>query len=225
MAKIPVWRSALVLLCLALLTSVFVLLYAADASIAREHGPMENFQTAWLCAGMLVLAAFSSRGENPGRRCFLSGLALFYLTFALLEFDVRPFRIPWLTLLLNGAVRNGWVGAAWGLVAWWAWRHRQTTLEAARVWLRSFSGVLLALAGAFWIGGALAEKLPWFSGSETFFAEELMEVNAAVLMALAAFSALGALRQSGLVPALDTRDSETTGVRRDEGTLLRHGSK
>ena len=68
MPKMSVWKSVLVLMCLALFTGVFMLLYAKDASIAREHGPMENVQALWLLAGAGTFVAFAFRGFCSGRR-------------------------------------------------------------------------------------------------------------------------------------------------------------
>jgi hypothetical protein len=203
-----------VVMCLAVLNVVFAALYRADVSIAREHGPMENVQALWLLAGTIVFAVFAFRANEPGRRCFFSGIALFYLTFFLLEFDVRPFKKPLLTLLLNGTGRNVWVGTTWVLMAFWTWRHRHATWRAANMWMRSYSAALLVFAGLFWIAGAVAEKLPLFSRPETFFAEELMEVNASFLMALAAFTARRPFRKSQSIQADDPQTSAAANVRR-----------
>ena len=189
MPKLLVWKSALVLLCLVFLTILFALWYTEDTRIAREHGPMEMLQAIWLVVGTVAVAGFALRATDPGPRCLLSAMFLFYLTFLLLEFDVRTFGKPLLNLLLNGTVRNAWVGIAWAAVAWCIWRNAASTRRAAQTWLRSYSAALLAISGLFWIGGAGFEKAPWLSGSKTFFAEELMEVNATFLMALAGFQA------------------------------------
>ena len=178
-------RTVLVLFSLLVITVVLVALQSRHPSISREHGPMENFQALCLALGTVALGVLAWRVREPAFRAFLAGTCMFYLTFLFLEFDVRPFRQPVLTLVLNGPIRNALLVAGWAWIGWLAWRNRPGIFQAAARWMRGYSAVLLALAGVCWIAGAAVEK----AHAETFFAEELFEVHASLLMALSAFHA------------------------------------
>ena len=156
-----------------------------DPEIFREHGPMENFQVGCLAVGIFFLAR-AMRGASSGpQRLFLGGLILLYTTFLLLEFDVREFKIPWLTALLGGTVRNIWVSALWVLSFVLFLRHARSTWAAFVAWFRTAAGVLLLIAGLFWASGWLIDHLKLFGSWERMM-EELMEANAAPLMVISA---------------------------------------
>ena len=182
-----------------LLTLWLLSLYRSDASIAREHGPMENVQAVLLSSGVLLLALFAVAARERGDRYVLGVASLVYLTFLLLEYDVRPFKKPLLSLLLNGAVRNAWVGLAWIGAGWCVWCNRGKVWLAIQRFRRTFAALLLVAAGVFWVTGAASEKLG-FSEPKTFFLEELFETHAAVLMVLSAVSARTAFRSVAAIP-------------------------
>ena len=139
---------------------------------------------------LLGCALFAWRtyvARQPDERVLLGGLALFYLTFFIREFDTRQFGQAWLDAIMSGMGRNLWLGAAWLVVACFALRYRGSLLGVTGRWLRSPAGRLLVLAGLFWVVAAAVDKLdPFGSKPRDMLAEELLEVNAALIMALAA---------------------------------------
>lgn len=152
---------------------------------------MENVQLACLFAGVVILLVGARLTGQPGLRVIFSGGALVYLTLFLLEFDVRPFKIPVLTQLLNGPVRNSWVSALWLLLLAAIVKHHTAVIPAFRAWVLSSAGILLMVAAGFWAAGKFAEELRLFaSAHQNMFAEELMESHAALIMVLAAAEAL-----------------------------------
>lgn len=173
-----------------------------DPRIFREHGPMENFQVGCLAVGIFFLLRAARRASSsPPRRLFLGGIILLYGTFLLLEFDVREFHIPWLTLLLNGTVRNVWVGSLWlfGLIAFL--RRARSTWAEFVAWVRTSAGALLLIAGCFWASGWLVDHLKLFASVDgNLMLEELMEANAAPLMLISAI-----LTWRSQMPALERR--------------------
>ena len=181
---------ATLLLALAVTSVIWVSLAKTQPEIAQEHGPMENLQTGCLLLGVILFLAGGRGTADAGVRVTFMGMALFYFTLLLLEFDVRPFKIAALTFLLNGAVRNALLGMLWLALSLAAFKHRAKVLRAGRSWITTSPGVLLIAAGVFWAAGRLAEELHLFAGRHlNTFAEELMENQAAIIMLFAAFEA------------------------------------
>jgi hypothetical protein len=148
-----------------------------------------------LAALLLAGAAFRLKGA---RRVFAFGVALFCFVFLLLEFDTRQFANPTLRRMTNGAVRNIWVGALVALyaVAFWA-RRRQMLVEIER-WLRDRAGLLMLIAGGFWVTGAVFEHGKIFADADVTLAlEEVVEVNAALFMAWSALETARLLKRAG----------------------------
>jgi hypothetical protein len=179
-----------------------------DTGIAEEHGTMENLQAVCLLAGALTLWLEARRRSAAARRALiLAGLG--YFTMLLLEFDVRPFEIPWLTRLFGGPLRNAWLGAVWLYFLTGAakqWRH---ILDQGLAWLRSIAGILLCLAGVLWMAGAAIEDVQSLLRGGNHFAEELMETNAVLLMLWAAVEiSIGPRRQRNA-----PKDSDGTSAR------------
>jgi hypothetical protein len=189
---------ATVLMALVVSSAAWVSLVKSFPGIAREHGPMENLQTACLLIGVILFMVAARIVRDPAGRLTLIGVSLFYFTLLLLEFDVRPFRIAALTLLLNGAIRNAIMLTLWLLLLAALFKQRAKVLPVIRSWLASSSGVLLMVSGVFWAAGRLAEELHLFAlNRHNIFAEELMENQAAIIMLFAAIEALR-LGSSGL---------------------------
>lgn len=184
-------------LLLALLTLFWCAVAKVDLTIAREHGPMENFQAVALLLGTLTFGLLAMRTDVARERWFCAAACLLYFTFLLLEFDVRPFERPLLTFLLNGPVRNVVLLGAWIYILVRAYRNKGQVISFVWSWLRSPSGVLLILSGLCWLGGAVAEKVPFMSGSQ--FTEELFEVHACLLMLVAALQARSAMSAPQMV--------------------------
>jgi hypothetical protein len=194
-------RLAVALAGLLILSVLWLLLSHLNHNIAREHGPMENLQAAFLFAAFLVLMHRAARPgrtsyhesltqpsypPNLGTRILYTAMAAGYFTFLALEFDVRPLESKWLTLIFNGPIRNAWMLIAWAIIAVFAFRNLPQVLAAFHAWRRTSSAVLLASSALFWAAGAVAEK--WFSklNPSHYFMEEFMESHATWLMLLAA---------------------------------------
>ena len=210
---------AILAVALVILSVAWISLAGRVPEIAREHGPMENLQTGCLLAGIVLLIASARAANETTARLIGLGAALFYFTLLLLEFDVRPFKIPFLTLLLNGAVRNAFVGVLWLWLLHALFKHRTRALPAIRGWLASPPGVLLMAAGFFWVAGRGAEELHLFSGKHlNIFAEELMENHAAIIMLVAACEAFRLRRalNRGVVNSIDAPGGSPEGSAKEK---------
>jgi hypothetical protein len=152
----------------------------AIPTIAREHGPMENFQAASVFLGFLLLLVAVVRSERPAPRILFGGLALLYFTFLMLEIDFRTFAPKPVLVLLRGTIRDVWLGILWVGAGWAFLRHRRQVLEFFFSWIRTDAGVAMIFAGCFWVLGGVFDKAI-FKGKD-LFAEELMESNAGLFM-------------------------------------------
>ncbi len=176
------------LLATALLQLVCWLLPGFDPMVSREHGPLENFQVVCLVLGAVIFLREAARSTGGPVRLMALGLALLPVLFLVMEVDVRSFAPPaWVNSLLNGTIRDAWLGllwVAWGVAVWLA---RLAVLPAGWSWMASRSGLVMIYAGIFWNLGALIEKGRLFSRADlTRLGEEAMEVCAAAFMLLAA---------------------------------------
>jgi len=153
---------------------------------------MENFQVGCLLLGAAVLAWQACATRQPHERVFFAALSLFFATFALREFDVRRGDWPPLvTSVLDGMIRNIWLGGLWLVLGCFAYRHRAKVLAFGWKWLGSRAGRILLIAGLFWILAAGVDKVDAFDTKRrNLLAEELVEVNAALLMAFSAIISL-----------------------------------
>ena len=150
--------------------------------IGLEHGLMENLQAVGL---LLAGGLFVAPGGYNSRRLqhvLAWPLALFCLTFLLLEYDTRPFAIAWLTWLTNGLVRDLCLAVAWLAVAVMAVTRWHRLWRAFAGWLISPSGWCMVVAGPFWLLSQGAEEVALTSLGQGYFLEELLEVNAVALM-------------------------------------------
>jgi hypothetical protein len=184
------WMGATVFIAVMVSSLFWVGLAKKYPGVSREHGPMENVQAVCLLIGVVMFAARARVVRDSGLRLTLLGVSLFYLTMLLLEFDVRPFKVPILTLLLNGPVRNAAMGLLWLLLFVALFKRRAKVLPAVRCWITSSSGLLFMGSGVFWVAGRAAEELHLFTSQQNIFAEELMENSAAIIMLFAAIEAL-----------------------------------
>jgi len=108
---------------------------------------------------------------------------LLYGTLLVLEVDLREFDLPRINRLLNGKVRNVWLGGLWALGLVLFLRDARNVWSIFLRWLPTRACSLLLMAGALWFAGALFDKLKPFSNQDTdLMAEELVETNAALLM-------------------------------------------
>jgi hypothetical protein len=152
---------------------------------------MENFQVGCLLLGAAVLAWQACVTKQPHERVFFAALALFFVTFALREFDVRKGDWPIASTILAGTVRNLWLCGLWLVLGCFAYRHRAKALTFGWKWLGSRAGRILLIAGVFWVLAAGVDKADAFgTRRRNLLAEELIEVNAALLMALSAIISL-----------------------------------
>lgn len=152
--------------------------------ISAENGPMENFQAACLAISFLLWVTASLLSKNHSEKILLSALALFSLTFLILEVDTRSFDAPLFNKLFNGKIRNAWLGALWLVVGLFFLRSAKITWAGFLYWMKTWSGILMVASGAFWIASGLIDK--GLVGQKDFYREELMETYATLLMALSA---------------------------------------
>jgi hypothetical protein len=170
---------------IAIFTAGWVVVQMQGHSLHQENGVMENFQAGCLAVGMVffVLGLRDSNATAP--RILLFGLALLYGSFLVLEVDTRKLDLPTLNRLLNGRIRDAWLGMLWLFGAILFLRHRQAVWRTFVAWVRSPAGQLLVAAGVCWLGSGLVDKFKVAGGD--LFVEELFEVNATLLMVLAAW--------------------------------------
>jgi hypothetical protein len=178
---------------------------------------MENFQVGCLLLGAAVLAWQARAAKQPHERVLFSALALFFATFALREFDVRKGDWPPLAVsFLDGTIRNLWLGGLWLVLGYFAYRHRARVLTFGWKWLGSRAGRILLVAGLFWIVAAGVDKANAFGTKRrNLLAEELLEVDAALLMA---FSAITSLLRSRNTLAEDAASQWTPAEAHDHPT-------
>jgi hypothetical protein len=168
-----------------LLSGLSILLYQRDPTLARENGPMENFQVVCLVLGLCVLgAAIGTLRERTGR-IVLFGISLLYLTLFVHELETRKFQSRLLVALTNGRIRDLWTGALWVWGAALFLRDRVAVWQWFRRWIRSPAGYLLCAAGICWLASGAVDKSLFVI--KTFFLEEIFEVNAAALMLFSAW--------------------------------------
>lgn len=139
---------------------------------------MESFEALCLFVGILLFGgAIHSAAGAPQRILFL-GLTLFYLTVLVLEVDTRNMSVPvWVVRISNGTIRNLWLGGLWVIAAALFLRQPRPVLSCFFSWLPSAAGRIMLCSGFFWGAALIAEKRFHVS----FFVEELLECNAALL--------------------------------------------
>ena len=187
------------------LTASFVVASQRGYQIAREHGPMENIQAGFLLGALLSLGWQAWRERTAEARILRAVMAWGYFAFLILEFDVRPFEVKWLNVLLNGAPRNLLLVLGSVAIASWAARHISGVVAGFASWLSTFSATLLVVSAVLWFTGAIIEHWgPLPKPTATFF-EELLETNATWLMMLATVVRL----RHFTIPPVQKADSHT----------------
>ena len=171
--------------------------------IQEENGPMENFQAVCLALTTILSFLTAKRAANAPWVVLFSLLALFAATFLVLEVDFRKMDLPALNKIMNGRIRDVWVGSLWLIGLVFLGKNFRPTWSSFRSWLRSAAGVLMLCAGLFWITSALIDK--GVLGMSDLFREELMEVNATLLMVWSAILAFKALPHKPSGSAMDAR--------------------
>jgi len=175
--------SALVLFAL-IANTLFWLAQKDQPRISAENGPMENFQLVCLGMGFFLWLAASFSSKDGGKKTILLSLALFHVSFFVLELDTRDFDAPLLNKSFNGRIRDAWLGALWLLATIVVFRQGKSVLAAFLDWLKTSSGIVMLLSGIFWLVSGLIDKS--LLGHKDLYCEELMEVNATLLMLISA---------------------------------------
>jgi uncharacterized membrane protein YgdD (TMEM256/DUF423 family) len=160
-------------------------------NVFRENGPMENFQAVCLFLAVVFSVLGIGRSTDRAGKILFAGIALFCASILVLEVDVRNVNAPWLNKVMNGRIRDAWLGTFWLVALYFVFKSFGPVWRRFVAWLRSAAGVLMTLAGPFWIISALIDKS--LLGRKDLFPEELMEVNATLLMIWSAFLAWRAL--------------------------------
>jgi hypothetical protein len=199
----PFAPGVTLLLCalLAGLPASWSVLRCFDAAIAREHGPMENFQAACLLGGLLILLALWLSRANRPVRALVFGLGVLHLNLFALEFDTREWDIATLDFFFRGTSRDVMLIIAWGIAIVVAARAPRAAWFVFARWLPTRSGTLMWFAGVWWVvGGVIDKTKPCASDGANLFMEEVMETNAALLMLLSVSYLLRALVREKAAP-------------------------
>jgi hypothetical protein len=183
--------AALALFAIAVNTSIWLFLNSRAAKIWDENGPMENFQAVCLALTIALLLIAVRFAHERGQRIFLYALALFAASILVLEVDFRRMNAPALNRIMNGRIRDAWLGTLWLVAAMFFVRNMKSVWETFLRWLRSPAGAFMILGGIFWVLSALIDKS--ILGQKDLFREELMEVNATLLMCASAVFVLVSL--------------------------------
>lgn len=181
------WRAGLAIFIPVIFWNAGIPVLRADGWVVEmENGPLENLQALFLFAGgMLYL--LNSRRAAGGERILYAGIALLYLTFLVLEVDLRKFPLPGINRFFNGAIRDAWLGGLWVLGLLWFLRHRTAAWQTFRTWCRTPDAQCLFISGALWTASMAVDKLkPHALQPLSLFVEELVETNATWLMLVSA---------------------------------------
>ncbi len=167
-------------------TVIWVVLYQFQWVTPEENGGMENVQAAeMLLSTFFFLVIVRSRGERL-ERVFFSSLALLCVTFFLREVDIEKLGFnPVITWLGSGFGRNLWLGVAWLVFLLIFSFHARKLCKIFLTWLNSLAGRTMLLAGLFFIlAWPLDKNVFPISRLSAQFYEELLELNASILMLL-----------------------------------------
>ena len=194
-------------------SATWIFLNQRTTELHAENGPMENFQALFLAMTALVFIAAAYRADVSARKIFLSSLVLFAGSILVLEVDFRQMNAPLLNKIMNGRIRDTLLGTLWLVLLLFALPHFAKVWSDFVGWLRTRAGALMVLAGGFWTTSALIDKS--LVGEKSLFHEELMEVNATMLMLWAAVSSFRtpAVMKAGL--GQDLRNQEVVDCRAD----------
>lgn len=197
--------KAVIALALIILLHSFswIALKGSVAHIEQENGIMENYQAICLVLAMVVLFIGIHRSRIRAEKIFYAGLVLFTGTLLVLEVDFRQMNAPLLNTIMNGKIRNIWLGTFWlvGIVLFA--RNIKPVVNSFLAWLRTPAALLMIAGGVFWVLSALIDKS--LLGKKDLFNEELMEVNATLLMTASAALSLYIQKQRSV--AASVRDS------------------
>ena len=170
-----------------------------NPQISRENGPMENFQLICLFLAFLTWLWAGSRSKDKAAKIFLIALALFNLSFFILEIDTRKFDMPTVNKFIRGKYRNGALACLWLGAAIAFFKNKRSCWAEFLAWLKTPSAICMIISGVFWITSGLNDKHILFR--KDLYFEEFMEVNATLLMLLAAILFLSDKKVSATKPA------------------------
>lgn len=170
-----------------------------EPSVSGENGWLESFQVFCIVAGIAVLPAVVRRAASPPLRLMYLGVWLFYFNVLLREISLKHIGLPdFLVSLGNGAARNWLLGVGWLILAVLFFRRRRETTRIIFSWLKTVPGRLLVGAVLFYVAGLpFDKKIFGLGGALNELLEEVMEANAALLMAASAVFSLTGFRRSG----------------------------
>ncbi len=175
-AKTLVWVTAFLLV----QSALWWWWWRQNPMISNEHGPMENLQVLALLGGMAGFL-WAARGTDAAHRVFFTSLALFCFSFAIWEFDTRPFGWDGFNPLYHDVLRDAWIVAMWLVAAFFFWPRARAVCARFWQWLRRPAGWFFLAAAPLWVASGITDKLDLFEGTN-HFVEELFEVNACLLM-------------------------------------------
>ncbi|MGR8949679.1 MAG: hypothetical protein ACU84Q_16680 [Gammaproteobacteria bacterium] len=167
--------------------------------ISHEHGPMENTQAGFLCAGFLLLGGLAIRLKTRGHRILFATLALFYASFFLREVEVEDLNIPRVLILLgSGPGKKYLLVTCWLVAAGFFLCYPKETWSAFKKWLKTFAGLTIILGGVFYLLGMPFDKKAFdIQYDLNVLLEEMLESVAALWMLIAAIMSMVQFRNSG----------------------------
>jgi hypothetical protein len=168
-----------------ILNAVFCVLFANGYQIEQENGLMEDLQALFLLTAACIFFRLSG-GVIGGARVLDAALGLFLFTLAVREVDVRPYNIPWLTMLLSGWIRNTTLALLWATATVWFLRNSRCTWAAFVQWVNTTAGRLFLAASIPLIAAIVIDKKHLFSKATNVFTEELLELNGYWVLLVAA---------------------------------------
>lgn len=210
-------QTLLVLLIAAAAPPLWYALRRFDSQIAREHGPIENFQVLCIVGSMAIMALAGLLSKDRAVKVFCFGLMLFNTNLFVLEFDTREWNNDALNFFFTGKSRSALLGAAWLLAAIAFVRNARAVWQVFQQWLFTRSGVLLLISGLFWVLGWLSDRIKPLSPDECLMLEEAVESNATIFMVASAALAVATLRKTG-----GSLAEAKSGSHRDIPTSPRH---
>ena len=161
-----------------------------NPEIAAESHLVENAQAVLLALGAIL---FFIKGVNSGEthfRILFWSLVLIYLSLFLLELEVGSFqRVYPIFALATPPIRNYVLIATWLGMALVLLLNARDVFGAWRDWIIGLPGVLFILAGLFYGAARAAEQDLWsIALVSPVLLEEIMELNATVVMLFAALT-------------------------------------
>lgn len=164
------------------INTAFWLRLKGHPGIFAENGPMENFQAVCLGLSFLLWLIAGVMAKDRWEKILLISLAVLNLSFLIHEVETRDLSTPILAAILNGRVRDAWLGALWLACVIFFLKNRKPVWNGFLSWIKTPSGIVMIVSGLFWIASGMNDKEIFVR--KNLYGEELIEVNSTLLMLL-----------------------------------------